>query len=38
MLMDEFRDGNVPAGQGIKEIVDEVYKMLTGVLASVGEV
>jgi hypothetical protein len=28
VLADEFRDGNVPAGQGIKEIVDAAYDTL----------
>jgi len=28
VLADEFRDGNVPAGRGIKEIVDGAYDML----------
>ena len=27
VLADEFRDGNVPAGKGIKRIVDEAYEM-----------
>jgi hypothetical protein len=30
VLADEFRDGNVPAGRGIKEIVDGAYDMLPG--------
>jgi hypothetical protein len=29
VLADEFRDGNVPAGHGIKEIVDAAYDMLS---------
>ncbi len=28
VLADEFRDGNVPAGRGVKEKVDEAYGML----------
>ncbi len=28
VLADEFRDGNVSAGRGVKEIVDEAYGML----------
>ncbi len=28
MLADELREGNVPAGQGIREIVDKAYSML----------
>ena len=27
-MADELREGNVPPGQGIKEIVDEAYNML----------
>ena len=28
MLADELREGNVPPGRGIKEIVDKAYNML----------
>ena len=28
MLADQFRDGNVPAGQNIKELVDHAYAAL----------
>lgn len=28
VLADQFRDGNVPAGKGIKELVDEAYESL----------
>jgi hypothetical protein len=30
VLMDEFRDGNVPASKDIKRVVDEAYAMLPG--------
>lgn len=30
VLADEFRDGNVPAGKGIAELVDEAYESLPG--------
>ncbi len=30
VLADEFRDGNVPASKGIKELVDEAYSALPG--------
>ncbi len=30
ILADELREGNVPPGRGIKEIVDEAYNMLPG--------
>ena len=30
VLAEQFRDGNVPAGKGIRELVDEAYDSLPG--------